>query len=202
MLRCFRMICWSIFHRFWSQLPPPEPSKTFIFLRKNEVFSKNHLLKITSFKVRFCKPTCLNFGSQNPSKSSKNRSPRGIEKLINFGFEVWSICDRFWLPLVNQDGPKLNQKPNKKGCEKTSNKWSTSEGRLESPKNEFIRPKGAQRSQNDQKWSECSDVLDIYMATTLPPWNPPTSYSFYFLSKQACKWLSGTPVVPPSFPAI
>ena len=99
---------------------PPNLQKPSFSLRKNEVFSKNHLLKITSFRVRFCKPTCLNFGSQNPSKSSKNRSPRGMKNLMNFYFDFWSVFDRFGFPLGGQDGPKLNQKPNKKGCEKTS----------------------------------------------------------------------------------
>ena len=67
MPRCLPKLS-SFFDRFWidlgNQLRPPDPSKSRFFHRKNEVFSKNCLLKITSILNPFWRPTCL----QNQSK--------------------------------------------------------------------------------------------------------------------------------------
>ena len=50
------------------------------------------------------------FSFQNQSKSCKNRIPRGIQKLINFGFDFLSIWAPFWEPswshVAHQDAPK------------------------------------------------------------------------------------------------
>ena len=58
--RCLRMLT-CFFDRFLidlcSQLPSPEPSKSWFFSKKNEVSSKHRLLKITSIWARFWKPT-------------------------------------------------------------------------------------------------------------------------------------------------
>ena len=58
-------------------------------------------------------PTWLHFPSKNPPKSFKNPIPRGIQKLIDFCFDFWSIWAPFWEPswshVGHQDAPKTPQ---------------------------------------------------------------------------------------------
>ena len=95
---------------FGSQLPPLEPSKSLFFLRKTRFFQKN-----TSFEVGidfWCHlyANLLPFTFQNPSKSYKKQVPRGIQKLIDVGFDFWSIWAPFWEPswnhVAHQDASK------------------------------------------------------------------------------------------------
>ena len=65
----------SIFYRFLiefsSQLRPPEPSKSLFSLRKNNVFSKNRLSKLTSIFDPILAPTWPHFGIEHRPKSHR-----------------------------------------------------------------------------------------------------------------------------------
>ena len=54
------------------------------------------------------------FSFQNPPKSYKNQVPRGIQKLIDFGFDFLSIWAPFWEPswnhVAHQNAPKTPQR--------------------------------------------------------------------------------------------
>ena len=83
---------------FWSQLRPPEPSKSLFFLRKNTVFSKHRLSKLGSIFDAILVPTWLQFAFPNFLQSFKNLTPRDLKILIDFGFDFFVILGPFRVP--------------------------------------------------------------------------------------------------------
>ena len=91
---------------FCSQLRPPGSQKSVFFLRKNKVFSKNGLSKITSISASILVPTCLHVGLQNRRFSDFWRFQEAF-KISSF---FASIFYRFWLRLGLQHGAILGAK--------------------------------------------------------------------------------------------
>ena len=97
----------SIFDPFWlSTSTPWIPQNHWFFLRKNEVFGKNRLWKITSIFARSWRPTCLHFAPQNP----ENRLKIEPQEASKFCLFFASIFDRFWLRFGGQVGAMLATK--------------------------------------------------------------------------------------------
>ena len=76
-------------------------------------FSKNRLSKLVWIFDAIWVPTWPHFGLQNPPSSLKNPIPRGIQKLIDFCFDFWSIWAPFggpsWGHVGHKDAPKTPQ---------------------------------------------------------------------------------------------
>ena len=92
---------------------PNSTSRTFkilVFPKENKGFWIIRLSKLASIFDAIWMPTCLHFAFQNPPKSFRNLIPRGIQKLIDFGFDFWSIWAPCWEPswshVAHQDAPK------------------------------------------------------------------------------------------------
>ena len=80
--------------------------KTIVFLRKNKVFSKKRLSKITSISASILVPTCLHVGLENRRFSDFWRFQEAF-KISSF---FASIFYRFWLRLGLQHGAILGAK--------------------------------------------------------------------------------------------
>ena len=110
-------------HRFFidfsSQLRPTGSPKSRFFLRKNKVFSKKHLSKITSISASILVPTCLHVGLQNRRFFEIMYGlPRGLQNFILFRIDFLSILGPSWPPtwghLGGQDGSKFEKMSPKK----------------------------------------------------------------------------------------
>ena len=109
---------YRFFIDFYSQLRPPGSQKTIVFLRKNKVFSKKRLSKITSISASILVPTCLHVGLENRRFSDFWRFQEAF-KISSF---FASIFYRFWLRLGLQHGAILGAKTpqdSKKWLQKT-----------------------------------------------------------------------------------
>ena len=97
-------------HRFFidfsSQLRPTGSPKSMFFLRKNNVFSKTRLSKITSISASILVPTCLHVGLQN-RRFSEIMAFQEAFKISSF---FASIFYRFWVRLGLQHGAILGAK--------------------------------------------------------------------------------------------
>ena len=97
-------------HRFFidfsSQLRLTGSPKSKFFLRKNKVFSKKRLSKITSISASILVPTCLHVGIQNQRSFDFWRF-REAFKISSF---LGSVFNRFWVRLGLQYGPILGAK--------------------------------------------------------------------------------------------
>ena len=97
-------------HRFFidfsSQLRPTGSPKSKFFLRKNMVFSKKRLSKITSISASILVPTCLHVGLQN-RRFSEILAFQEAFKISSF---FASIFYRFWACLGFQHGAILGAK--------------------------------------------------------------------------------------------
>ena len=93
-----------------SQLRPPEPSKSWFFLWKNEVFSKNCLSKLRMIFDTILVPTWLHFASPNPPKSFQKSIPRCIDFLIDFCIDFCAILAPSWGPSWGHVGDFFGQK--------------------------------------------------------------------------------------------
>ena len=91
---------------FSSQLRPTGSPKSRFFLRKNKVFSKNGLSKITSISASILVPTCLHVALQNRRFSDFWR----FQEVFKISCFFASIFCRFWLRLGLQHGPILGAK--------------------------------------------------------------------------------------------
>ena len=91
---------------FCSQLRPPGSQKTIVFLRKNKVFSKKRLSKITSISASILVPTCLHVALENRRFSDFWRFQEAFKISCFFA----SIFYRFWLRLGLQHGAILGAK--------------------------------------------------------------------------------------------
>ena len=103
------------FIEFSSILQAFEPSKSWFFLRKNKVFFfKKWLFKVSIDFSSILLPTCLHFPFQNPSKFHQKSILAGIDFLIDFCSDFFSIFARFWSPtwihvgLKNRSGANQN----------------------------------------------------------------------------------------------
>ena len=105
----------SIFDRFLLSTSTPGSQKSVLFLRKNKVFSKNRLSKITSISASILVPTCLHVGLQNRRFSDFWRFQEAF-KISSF---FASIFYRFWVRLGLQHGAILGAK-----AAQNSKKWS------------------------------------------------------------------------------
>ena len=105
-------------HRFWidfcSQLRPNGSPKSLFFLRKNKVFSKKRLSKITSISASILVPTCLHVGLQNQRFSEITAFQEAFKNSSFFA----SIFYRFWVRLGLQHGAILGAK-----TAQNSKKW-------------------------------------------------------------------------------
>ena len=111
-------------HRFFidfcSQLRPTGSQKTEFFLRKNNVFSKKRLSKITSISASILVPTCLHVGLQN-RRFSEIMAFQEAFKISSFlGIDFLSILGPSWPPtwahLGGQDGSKSEKMDSQNFC--------------------------------------------------------------------------------------
>ena len=97
-------------HRFFidfsSQLRPTGSPKSRFFLRKNKVFSKKRLSKITSISASILVPTCLHVALQNRRFSDFWRFQEAFKISCFFASNFY----RFWLRLGLQHGAILGAK--------------------------------------------------------------------------------------------
>ena len=97
-------------HRFFidfsSQLRPTGSPKSMFFLKKNKVFQKKRLSKITSISASILVPTCPHVGLQN-QKFSEIMAFQEAFKISSF---FASIFYRFWVRLGLQHGAILGVK--------------------------------------------------------------------------------------------
>ena len=61
-------------------------------------FLKRRLSELTSIFDPILVPTWLDFGTQNPPKSTQKSIPRGIKKMMHFCIDFWAILAPFWDP--------------------------------------------------------------------------------------------------------
>ena len=88
---------------FWSQLRPTGSPKSKFFLRKNKVFSKNRLSKITSTSASILVPTCVHVGLQN----RRFFEIMAFQEAFKIASVFASILYRFWVRLGLQHGAIL-----------------------------------------------------------------------------------------------
>ena len=117
MPRCLPIMT-SFFDRFfidfWSQLRPPEPSKSLFFIRKNNICSKHRLSKLRSIFDAILVPTWLHFALRNPPKSFKKSDPKSHQNfdrfLLRFFLDSGSVLgtklELCWPPFSSQDAPR------------------------------------------------------------------------------------------------
>ena len=105
-------------HRFFidfsSQLRPTGSPKSRFFLRKNKVFSKKRLSKITSISASILVPTCLHVGLQN----RRFFEIMAFQEAFKISSFFASIFYRFWVRLGLQHGAILGAK-----TAQNSKKW-------------------------------------------------------------------------------
>ena len=98
---------------FCFQLGPRGCQKSVFFQRKNEVFSKNRLSKITSISASILVPTCLHVALQNRRFSDFWRFQEAFKISCFFGIDFLSILAPSWPPtwghLGSQDGSKFEK---------------------------------------------------------------------------------------------
>ena len=107
---------YRFFMDFCFQLRPPGSQKSMFFLRKNKVFSKKRLSKITSISASILVPTCLHVGLQN-RRFSEIMAFQEAFKISSF---FASIFYRFWVRLGLQHGSILGAK-----TAQNSKKWAS-----------------------------------------------------------------------------
>ena len=73
-------------------------------LRKNKVFSKNRIPMLTSILGAILVPTLLHFGSQNVPNSTQTLNPRGINVLIDFEIDFFTMLGPSWDPIWSHVG--------------------------------------------------------------------------------------------------
>ena len=100
-------------HRFFidfsSQLRPTGSPKSRFFLRKNKVFSKKRLSKITSISASILVPTCLHVALQNRRFSDFWRFQEA-SKISSFFVSFFSILGPSWPPTWGHLGSQLGAK--------------------------------------------------------------------------------------------
>ena len=135
---------------FYSQLRPAEPSKSLFFLRKNNVFSKKRLSKLGSIWDAILMPTWLHFAFPNPPKSFKNTTRRGIQILVAFGFDFFSILAPFWEPSWSHVGHLFRAKMPPRRPKMPPGR---SLGAKKAPKSDFYRFLRPQEAPRGQFWA-------------------------------------------------
>ena len=84
---------------FWSvfglNLDAFDPKKLHFSLGKY-YFLKTRLSELTSIFDPILVPTWLDFGTQNPPKSTQKSIPRGIKKMMHFCIDFLSILAPTW----------------------------------------------------------------------------------------------------------
>ena len=85
---------------FCSQLGPPEPNLALAGSLQMRFFVFSEKSIFDPILV----PTWLDFGTQNPPKSTQRSIPRGIKKLMHFCIDFQLIFDRFWRPTWSHVG--------------------------------------------------------------------------------------------------
>ena len=104
------MLFWSMFDRFLLPTSTPRTFKIIVFPKEKQCLFKKSPFEDNIVLGSILEANLAPFSSQNPPKSCKNRIPRGIEKLIDFCFDFWSILAPFWGSTWNhvghQEAPK------------------------------------------------------------------------------------------------
>ena len=92
---------------------PTSTSRTFkiiVFPKEKQGFFKKSSFEVGIDFGCHLDANLASFSFQNPLKSYKNQVPRSILKLIDFGFDFWSIWAPFWEPswshVAHQDAAK------------------------------------------------------------------------------------------------